>query len=125
MKLNNLKGKYAFISHPYANSPKDNKIKVDKICKYWSKKGVIPISPLHLFSFYEDDSNREEIMNICYKLIDIADVIFIYGDSEGCKLERVYAEKQDKPVYVFFNEKKDINFISCMYLMREKGGVNI
>lgn len=125
MKLNNLKGKYAFISYPYANSPKDNKIKVDKICKYWSKKGVIPISPLHLFSFYEDDSNREEIMNICYKLIDIADVIFIYGDSEGCKLERVYAEKQDKPVYVFFNEKKDINFISCMYLMREKGGVNI
>ncbi len=125
MKLNNLKGKYAFISHPYANDPIENKIKVDKICKYWSKKGVIPISPLHLFSFYEDDSNREEIMNICYKLIDIVDVVFIYGDSEGCKLERVYAEKQDKPVYVFFNEKKDINFISCMYLMREKGGVNI
>ena len=75
MKLEELKGKYAFISHPFANNPEGNRKKVDKICKYWVKKGVIPISPLHMFSFYEDDSDREKILNICYKLIDI--VLFV------------------------------------------------
>lgn len=120
----NLIGKYAFISHPYAKSPSENKIKVDKVCKYWVKKGVIPLSPLHLFMFYEDDSKREEIMNICFKLIDIADVVFIYGDSRGCKLERAYAEEIGKPVIIFYKEK-DINYINCMYLMRENKGVNL
>jgi nucleoside 2-deoxyribosyltransferase len=106
MKLKNLIGKYAFISHPYAGNPTQNKIKVDKVCKYWVKKGVIPISPLHMFSFYEDDSNREKILNICYKLIDIVDAVFIYGDSEGCRLEKAYAEKKGKPVFVFMKEKE-------------------
>ena len=108
MKLKELKGKYAFISHPYADNPTQNKIKVDKVCKYWAKKGIIPISPLHLFSFYEDDSNRDEIMNVCYKLIDIADVVFVYGDSEGCRLEKAYAEKTGKPVFVFKEEKSGV-----------------
>ena len=106
MKLKNLIGKYAFISHPYAGNPTQNKIKVDKVCKYWAKKGVIPISPLHMFSFYEDDSNREKILDICYKLIDIADVVFVYGDSEGCRLEKEYAKKKGKPVFVFMKEKE-------------------
>lgn len=100
-----MKGKYAFISHPYAGNPKENKIKVDKICRYWVKKGAIPISPLHLFMFYDDDSNREEILNICFKLIDMSDVIFIYGDSEGCRLEREYAEEKGKPILIFYNER--------------------
>ena len=115
MRLKELKGKYAFISHPYADDPTRNKIKVDKVCKYWAKKGIIPISPLHLFSFYEDDSNRDEIMNVCYKLIDMADVVFVYGDSEGCRLEKVYAEKKGKPVFVFYGEGKK--------LVEEKSGV--
>ena len=122
MKLEELKGKYAFISHPFANNPEGNRKKVDKICKYWVKKGVIPISPLHLFSFYDNDSDREKILNICYKLIDIADVVFIYGDSEGCRLEKEYAEKKGKPVFVFYDEYR-INFHNCKKLMEEKSGV--
>lgn len=124
MKLEELKGKYAFISHPFANNPEGNRKKVDKICKYWVKKGVIPISPLHLFSFYDNDSDREKILNICYKLIDIADVVFIYGDSEGCRLEKEYAEKKGKPVFVFYDEYR-INFHNCKKLMEEKSGVLI
>ena len=106
MRLKELKGKYAFISHPFANDPEGNRKKVDKVCKYWAKKGVIPISPLHMFSFYEDDSNREKILDICYKLIDIADVVFVYGDSEGCRLEKEYAEGKGKPILVFMEEKE-------------------
>lgn len=123
--MKDYKGKCAFISHPFASDPINNKKKVDKICRYWVKQGVIPISPLHLFSFYDDDSNREDILNTCYKLINISDVVFIYGNSEGCKLERAYAEKKKKPVEIFFNDHKDINFISCEYLMKENKGVKL
>ena len=124
MKLEELKGKYAFISHPFINDPEGNRKKADKICKYWVRKGVIPISPLHLFSFYDNDSEREKILDICYKLIDIADVVFMYGDSEGCRLEREYAKKRGKPIFVFYNEYK-INFNSCKKLMEEKSEVQL
>ncbi len=122
MKLEELKGKYAFISHPFANNPEGNRKKVDKICKYWVKKGVIPISPLHLFSFYEEDNDRDKILNICYKLIDIVDVVFVYGDSEGCRLEKEYAKKKGKPIFVFYDEY-EMNFHNCKKLMEEKSGV--
>lgn len=122
MKLKELKGKYAFISHPFANDPEGNRKKVDKICKYWVKKGVIPISPLHLFSFYDNDSDREKILDICYKLIDIVDVVFVYGDSEGCRLEKEYAKKKKKPIFIFYDEY-EINFHNCKKLMEEKSGV--
>ena len=116
-----LQGKYAFISHPYSDSPTENIIKVDKICKYWARQGVIPISPLHLFSFYEDDNAREDIMEFCYRLIDNVDLVFVHGDSKGCRLEREYAEKIGKPVEIFYQEKRVPNFKECYYLMQEKG----
>ena len=43
-------------------------------------------------------------MNICYELIKISDVVFIFGDSEGCRMERKFAYEIDKPIEVFFNE---------------------
>lgn len=116
-----LQGKYAFISHPYSGSPTENILKADKICKYWARQGVIPISPLHLFSFYENDNDRDKIMEFCYRLIDSCDIVFIYGDSEGCNLERKYAEEIGKPVEIFFREKRKPNFAECFYLMQETG----
>lgn len=98
------RGKRAFISHPYKDNPIENKESVDKICKYLVHQEIIPVSPLHLFSFYENDRDRDEIMNICYDLIKICDVVFVFGDSEGCQLERKFAYEIDKPIEVFFNE---------------------
>lgn len=89
-----------FVSHPFKDNPIENKNKADKICKQLVEQGKVPISPLHLFSFYEDDSDRGEIMSICYRLIDIADVVFVYGDSEGCRLEEKYARSRGKPTYL-------------------------
>ena len=92
-----------FLSHPYASNPKLNKEKVEKIAKYMVRKGITPLSPLHLFSFYEGDSNREEIMKICKYLIDIADEVWIYGDSKGCLEELKYAKKKGKPIRLMFS----------------------
>ena len=91
--------KRVFISHPYKDDPKGNKKRVDTICRGLAgKDDILPISPLHLFSFMEDDDNRAEILQVCFRLIDICDEVWIYGDSEGCRMERAYALSQGKKV---------------------------
>jgi hypothetical protein len=91
-----------FVSHPYKADPEGNKKKVDLICKDLVNQGHIPISPLHLFSFCENDNEREEILDICRCLIDICDIIYIYGDSEGCNIEKEYAEIVGIPIKVIY-----------------------
>lgn len=91
--------KRVFISHPYKDNPKENKKRVDTICRELAEKDdILPISPIHLFSFMKDDSNREEILQVCFRLIDICDEVWIYGDSEGCRKEREYALSRGKKV---------------------------
>ena len=91
--------KRVFISHPYKDDPMGNKKRVDTICRELAEKGdLLPISPLHLFSFMKEDSNREEILRVCFRLINICDEVWIYGDSEGCRREAQYAKSVGKPV---------------------------
>ena len=90
--------KRVFISHPFSSDPEGNRVRVDIICHDLVKQGILPISPLHLFSFMENDDKREEILQVCFRLIDICDEVWIYGDSEGCKKEREYALSRGKKV---------------------------
>ncbi len=93
--------KRVFISHPYKDDPKGNKKLVDTICRELAEKDdILPISPLHLFSFMKDDSNREEILQVCFRLIDICDEVWVYGDSEGCRKEMEYALSIGKSVVI-------------------------
>lgn len=78
-------------------------MKIDKICK--GAKGVLPISPVHLFSFMENEKEREEILNVCLSLIDFCDEVWIYGDSAGCKIEKEYAVKTGKKVIIKFEKE--------------------
>ena len=90
--------KRVFISHPFSSDPEGNRVRVDIICHDLVKQGILPISPLHLFSFMEDDLQREEILQVCFRLIDICDEVWVYGDSEGCEKEREYALSRGKKV---------------------------
>ena len=99
--------KLIFISHPYAASPDINKVKVDKICKYLIKQNMVPISPLHMFSFYAEDADREYIMKTCRHLIDICDEVWIYGDSSGCIEEAKYAISKGKHIRKLFCGVRD------------------
>ena len=94
--------KWVFISHPYKDDPKGNKKRVDTICMELAEKDdILPISPLHLFSFMEDDLQREEILHVCFRLIDICDEVWVYGDSEGCRMELEYARSIGKAVRMY------------------------
>jgi len=46
----------------------------------------------------ENDDKREEILQVCFRLIDICDEVWVYGDSEGCNKERYYALSRRKRV---------------------------
>jgi nucleoside 2-deoxyribosyltransferase len=41
---------------------------------------------------------RDEIMSVCYKLIDMCDEVRVYGDSPGTRAEVKYARETGKPV---------------------------
>ena len=69
--------KKVFISHPFSKNMLINKMNVEKICQ--EINGVIPISPLHLFSFMKDDKLRNEILKVCFQLIDLCDEVWVYG----------------------------------------------
>jgi hypothetical protein len=101
--------KKVFISHPYIDDPDRNILKVNKICKdiIRADEGIIPLSPIHMFEYIDtkdEEEYREEIMEICYSLISIADEIWIYyynptsplNISDGQKRElydAIYKEK--------------------------------
>lgn len=116
-----------FVSHPLTGDLKGNRKKADKICRYIVRKGFLPISPLHLFSFIDEETDelRERIMEVCYKLIDLSDEVWIYGDSEGCNLEREYAKKKGKKIVILYEEKEEEKKRLGYYkhMMQENKGV--
>ena len=101
--------KRAFISHPYADDPLLNKNLVNLIVNELlrSKDNVIPISPLHLFWFLNGDCGcRPVIMDTCYKLIDMCELVYFYvyenEFSPGQEKEYNHAREQGKKVVVYY-----------------------
>lgn len=103
--------KRVFISHPLKGDYGGNRKKVDEIAKLIHSLGYLPLSPIHSFWFMEKESPEErgEILNICCDLIHLADEVWVFGDSEGCLVEAVYANSIGTPVYLAKFEDKEIN----------------
>jgi hypothetical protein len=102
-----------FISHKFKDNPTENRQMVDKICHYWYRKGYIPISPLHLFSYMDDDRDRKIVMAISKALILLCPTVAVYHQSEGCREEEKFALKHNKKVLRFYEEitEEDIEYI--------------
>ncbi len=89
-----------FVSHPLTGDFEGNRARVDKLCRRIAKQRLLPVSPLHLFSFFdtEDHATREAVLQVCFRLIDMCDEVWVYGDSEGCRMEADYAKMVGKVV---------------------------
>jgi hypothetical protein len=74
---------------------------VDEACRtFLEMSSFIPVSPLHLFSFMDEDGGyRKDIMDICKHLISGCDEVWVLGNSPGCKEEEDYARSIGKPVF--------------------------
>jgi hypothetical protein len=88
--------KFAYMAHPYTSGegPLANMIKIDRIVKDFEANNpdVVPLSPLHAFSFLSPDDpekdrrGRERALD----LLSLADELRVYGDwqsSSGCLAE--------------------------------------
>ena len=60
---------WVMVSHPLTDNIELRRKQVDKICKEVLAEGKIPVSPLHLFGYMENDNERKQIMAICKRLI--------------------------------------------------------
>lgn len=84
-----------YIAHPFRNDPPGNTEKVSEICREIYANGkVIPISPIHLFSWMNPE---DEVMEECLRLMDLCDDVWFYGDfrnSEGCRMEMEHERKK-------------------------------
>lgn len=90
-----------YIAHPYADDPKGNKERADVIAQRIlnSHRDVLPVSPLHLFSFLEDDGGmRDEIMETCLSLLEGCDRMWYFGTSPGVRREILFADDHGIPV---------------------------
>lgn len=94
--------KLLFVSHPSSADIEGNYKKVMRICKYWWKRGYIPIAPHLLFSYMESDRDRAIIMRVCYFLIMMCPTFLSYGDTAGCKEEIEFAHKMGKHIKIMY-----------------------
>ncbi len=95
--------KRTFISHPFASDPVCNPKRANAICQRLIEyeDDILPISPLHLFGYLSSDEGvRDEIMDVCYKMLDICHQAYFYKYGElsaGQVLELQYVIKNNIP----------------------------
>jgi len=82
----------------------DNRAEVAEICRkiadmeleQTQARLLVPVSPIHCFSML-DDQDQEIVISFCLSLIDVCDVVWVFGrwwESEGVMREMRYAIKQ-------------------------------
>ena len=87
--------KKVFVSHPYSDYPHERKLQNKRLIQELKDdyEDVLFLSPLLLFDYLDTDDNRVSVMEVCKKMIFfIADELWVYGDSEGCRQEIEFAE---------------------------------
>lgn len=86
-----------YICHPF-NGKQENIDSIAKICRILAegRKDIIPISPVHSFSYLDDSIHRNIALKYCLELLSMCDEVWVYGgwqESTGCKSEIAHASK--------------------------------
>lgn len=96
--------KKIYVAHPFGGK-KENYQSISDICNRLTAMKLMPISPVHAFSFLDDLNHveRKQALVFCIDLMKFADEVWVFGDwgsSEGCKAEVKEATLQLKPVRI-------------------------
>jgi hypothetical protein len=97
--------------HPDFKAVFDNKKTVYRICRAIAVKypDILPLSPINAFSFFRVLSEDEKALEMCLKLLELADELWVFGDwenSEGCRMEIGRARELRIPVYFYEDDVK-------------------
>ncbi len=92
--------KVLFICHPFASDPQGNVDRVRQICRWFAQQGYLPLAPhIYLPQFHDEVTEREMAMDLCRRLIGLADELLVFGDpTTGMKMEIEEAERLGVPV---------------------------
>jgi|GEM_PF-1243385 len=106
--------KRAYIAHPLrgldqkngTNNDK-NRQKVTEICReianFENEYAVIPVSPLHAFS-YLDDFDQDKVLEFCFELLDSCSELWVFGSwwqSMGVMKEISHALDGGKKTFIY------------------------
>lgn len=81
-----------YIAHPY-NGKQENMDSVTTIAR--GLKNILPISPIHAFSFLEEPQDRTKALEYCRELLSMCDELWLcpgWERSEGCRMEKAWAK---------------------------------
>ena len=97
--------KKVYIAHPLRGDVVGNMEKVTLICQKLHQQGeVLPVSPLHAFSFVDPAGPQETVFQYCRSLLLACDELWVHGnwkESEGCRMEVDVAQTVGMPIVVF------------------------
>lgn len=88
----------------YAATPFRIKHLKDGICDFIQRKGHFPLHPLNalpMSRYNYDNFTRDEIMRVCYSMINISDELWIFGIGHGSLDEFKRAKKIEIPTKSF------------------------
>ena len=103
--------KLVYVAHPFQGK-RSNIQAISHICRRLAKMGVVPVSPVHAFSFLHDNipEERSKALELCEELVEACDCLFLTGDwerSEGCIVERNVALAEMIPIFEIVGWRDD------------------
>lgn len=89
-----------YICHPFSSDPSANANRVQKICRWFTEQGYLPLAPhIYLPQFLEEGGERELAMRLCRRLIALADELLVFGEpTTRMKKEIEEAQRVGVPV---------------------------
>ena len=92
--------KIVYVSHPLACNPARNVKRVRRIVQEIAAARDLPIAPhLYLTQFLSEESGRDLAIEMCLRLVGLADELRVYGEpSHGMQLEIAEATVRGIPI---------------------------
>ena len=119
-----LKAPVVYICHPFVSDPHRNADRVRKICRWFAQQGYLPLAPhIYLPQFLDEAIERETAMNLCRRLIALANELLVFGEpTEGMLMEMEEARRLGVPVVnVVFGPQCGRPEVGCLGAVMEGG----
>lgn len=95
--------KKVYIAHPLRGDVRNNELRIARICRdiVDSHPGILPLSPVLAFDFFDPDAEPVKAMQYCLELLACSDELWVYNEwwkSEGCQAELCFAGCRGIPI---------------------------
>jgi hypothetical protein len=95
--------KKVYIVHPLRGDVQTNEHHIAQLCRNIADtaRGIVPISPVLSFSFFDPTTEPVKAMQFCLELLACCEEVWVYGDwwkSEGCQAEICFAGCRGKRI---------------------------